>query len=1249
MKTTSGVVAALLLVLGLSRMANLSSTPEGRSTLTSGRAEEKAGAAKPKAPNERAAGCDAIYGRLARFIDPASDPKGRVKAPDSCYESQPPALPQHLRAFSDVRFAIAVVPNPVSTHLSLMFDRMIESIQHAAQDEGYSYDSSWFPWENRNKDYARLQDEELAGAERGARESQPGVIAFRRSTEQGDQPGDPFRRGLVIFVTSEQPTGGLTDRQFANALDWMQTFQAGPLKELRIVGPTFSGSLPSLAADVDGYLKRTGWTTPVRLMISSGTVSSGPDYTAFQTWVANRAHKDSQDQFWTAMENDSLMLHRFCEYLSDQHYRSDRIAILSEDETAFGGARRITEMPTVPCPGAYRMYYPRDIAILRSAYQKQSIFSSKSASGSNAPPTTLRGDLSEPDSGGHDTVRSYSGDLTPLAQESVLLDIRNRLGDKKIEFVIVRSTNSLDQIFLSQFLRRSYPAGRVVIDGADLLFSRGDEARSLRGVMILSTYPLLPWAPEWTSSQADQGYRTFGQDAAEGMYVAARGVFSSGKKLQVANYAPPAWAKSDNGAGDARPPTWLTVVARGRLWPVAALTSIGSGSFRSILPAGSERNIENAGGRANVLWIPPSMWLFISILTLWCALHSYFCSTGSILGWPRARTNFAPIPRPQQPALIALGTLLIVMIAVVCAAASGLFWQPNGDPFASHGAEWELTIALGAIALAAIAGCARNYSINEFSSAQVEHGGMRLRVLRFVSASLAVVCLAVFAYVHLGLVHGLNGATALPSYWRSMNLSSGVSGLLPQALMIAGAYLWFWCNLRGLAHFGDDRPVLPSAEDFGGSVPMPMFDRENTGRKIEAAAVPLSRTYLLTLVFTLAGSVILCQLALSGSGIRTLGERSFGNLILYSLYALIAVILADGIQIWRTWNQLRELLLDLDRLRLRRTIRALDGFRSGSLWTMTGNVLEQRYRLFSFQFESLRHLQNATEEWTPKTASELKCREDVRTALIRCREDAHAFADWYVALRTQSKPAAAPVVSVRVAAASAGQAGLTADSDEAPRENSISAQPPQQMPVAAGSPNCLDFLNAFQTGVARAGATAAIKILIPAWMSETESLICRCSGGDGESGGKGKDETIPLPKEPHVRAAEEFFVLPYLGFIQNILGRIHTMALGSLWLFIACALATASYPFDPMNVLGGIFVGVFVLYGGLIVFVYSQMSRDATLSHITNTTPGELGSEFWGRVFGLGIGPLIALLTALFPPIADFLFSWLAPTTNALK
>jgi hypothetical protein len=107
--------------------------------------------------------------------------------------------------------------------------------------------------------------------------------------------------------------------------------------------------------------------------------------------------------------------------------------------------------------------------------------------------------------------------------------------------------------------------------------------------------------------------------------------------------------------------------------------------------------------------------------------------------------------------------------------------------------------------------------------------------------------------------------------------------------------------------------------------------------------------------------------------------------------------------------------------------------------------------------------------------------------------------------------------------------------------------------------------------------------------------------------------------------------------------------LGSLWLFVAATLAVSSYPFDPLPVLGGIFLVVFTIVGSTMILIYAQMHRDATLSYITGSEPGELGGEFWRQLFTFGIGPLLGLLTTLFPSITDFVVSWLQPSSQAIK
>ncbi len=931
---------------------------------------------------------------------------------------------------------------------------------------------------------------------------------------------------------------------------------------------------------------------------------------------------------------------------------SRKVAILSEDETAFGNVSKHAKdapdplscdtgssVKAVALP--VNLYYPRDIASLRSAYEQQSIFAAgKQQSG--APATSLRGELSEPVSSEHDTVRTYGGQLTPLAQEAALFGITNLLDSKRIEFVIVRSTSSLDQLFLSEFLRRSYPSGRVVIDGADLLFRRGTEGASLRGVMLLSPYPLLSWTPDTIApihGSRRRSYRVFAEDLSEGVYIAGRQLFEqlpdAQRAVPINDYGSPKSSETNEHAAEAdhRPATWVTVVGHRQFWPIAVLNEAtevdtaedgktvgyGPGDF-SLLhpelpdPVASTNSAAVSATRGAVLPGEMSALLtFCAVLGMW---HFYCCWSGSLFRPPRLRAYFAPIPRVQHPTLIFIGGLLLGLLAVT------LFFAVTLGSRVLVPA-WVLGIYFGVftIFISGFLGCLGNYRLPVISGERHPRDLAlirRWRIIFCVSWFPVIAGLAWLRYAYL--TSHLTAANSFPAFWRSIFLRSGVSPLLPQVVLIAGVYAWFWFNLHGLALFGDDRPILPRVDDLP-AVPVAadrkeeehgehsrmvkmfrVFSREGAGDNIERNALPLSRGYALSVALFLAVSLLVLRGALGDHSLRSLGDHRFGTVIFYAVGFCMALILADTLQLLNTWSQLRQLLIFLDRLRLRRTFSQLRGLYGGSVWKLSGNVLEERYRLISRQFESLRHLQNLLNNWTATNAAEAQNKQIVIEQLAQCDQQGRTFATWYVDL-------------------------LDDDVKDADKEYNIK-------PLAE-----------FQEMLAATAGCVFQHILLPEWQSETQSLI-RCPDGSDKGNDGGAPGSCPAP---HIRAAEEFVVLPYLGFIQNTLGRVRTIAFSIVSLFVAATVGVSCYPFDPLPVIGAVFLILFALVGFAMIFTYAEMSRDATLSHIANTNPGELGLDFFVKMATFGIGPLLGLLTTLFPSLTDFIVSFLQPGVQAFK
>jgi len=269
---------------------------------------------------------------------------------------------------------------------------------------------------------------------------------------------------------------------------------------------------------------------------------------------------------------------------------------------------------------------------------------------------------------------------------------------------------------------------------------------------------------------------------------------------------------------------------------------------------------------------------------------------------------------------------------------------------------------------------------------------------------------------------------------------------------------------------------------------------------------------------------------------------------------------------------------------------------------MSGNVLDVRYKLLSRQLECLTHLQAFLSRFDPPSSE----------------DEQEAFAGVPNCL--------ASVKASRAAGARFGRWYSKNYND----------------PKAGG----LAGFKEFQKQIAETTGVVLSELLIPVSRLEKHSLI-QVDPGDRRSDDR-RQGPAPSANEL-IRNAEELVCLTYLGFAQNLLGRIRTIVLGGVCLFVAASIAISSYPFDPRPVLSGVLLVLFVAFGGVVVFAYADMHRDATLSHVTNTNPGELGSEFWFKLLGYGAAPLLGLITQIFPEWSGFLFSWLQPGLSSLK
>ncbi|MBV8674884.1 MAG: hypothetical protein JOZ33_15760, partial [Acidobacteriaceae bacterium] len=510
---------------------------------------------------------------------------------------------------------IALVPDPVHTHLSLVFDRNIDAIQQALQDRtselasGWIYTNQWLPWDpvpyQTSQDPVARTNIHVFDANR---ECAPGFLLFRRNRFQSNVVQDKF---LVVFLVGESPTSGiLRQDQFINAMRGWRAIEhrdsevSAPI--LRILGPTFSASLGTLDTLLQSQNCKAASADPAgcfdRAQVISGSVATSRNLILRSGNFAGLKAAN----FLSMNESSAAIQEMLVNYFGkEQHLSPEEIAFVSEDETPFGNLLSSMLHPRNPgiavssgAPEARPLlfHYPREISQLRNAYEKNSIFSRQSGQQSSTAQTQQDLTLSLEDRHEQeDSVPSFSSTQSPVSEESVLSEMTRAMDRQRIRIAVINGTDVLDVIFVARYLSHSLPNLCVVLLNTDLLFDRSPDVSYFRGMLLANTYPLIPDNIQWTGrflhwpgNRADHPSpfgaflpdRTFPSFETTGVYNAVRllelapfeGTPAGDNTLQLRSRKPLWLAEySDPFRGGPHPPLWLSAVGRGGFWPVALL------------------------------------------------------------------------------------------------------------------------------------------------------------------------------------------------------------------------------------------------------------------------------------------------------------------------------------------------------------------------------------------------------------------------------------------------------------------------------------------------------------------------------------------------------------------------------------------------------------------------------------------------------------------------------------------------------
>jgi hypothetical protein len=1269
--------AFLALILAISGILSVSN-PAGRAPARPQADSSKSGAA---ASNPQAAADkyqDTLDSAIERFCKPFGDPSDTSsgKPFTGCENSQ---------------FLIAILPDPVHTHLALYFDRSVEAIQQAAQRRGYLLDSAILPWDRTSTSGDSDPDKRrVALEERKLTENKPGLLIFRppsppnpnSSEAPANTPEKPVGP-LFVLVVGERPTSGINREQFRSALfsmsskSWDQTnvFRAAPL---RILGPTFSGSLPSLYNELEAAGKAFN---PIRTYIYSGSVTAAESIERFQSQLAHgRALHDAH--FATFQENDSFILDRFIRFIQQQHYQLRDIAVLSEDETVYGAEGKPTKATIAPKSEGGNLtvlHFPREISYFRSEYQKENIGQTATDAKSTAQ-TTLTLDLSET---GMDSIKVFAGSQTAASQEAVMIGIITELQKHHIEFTFLFATDPLDELFLARYIRNGFPQGRVVISTPDLLFAR-DPDPLLRGVLGVSSYALVPGLndqlcqqQQTTSSHED---RLFVSTSSIGTFNAMLGLLSfsppksdresatidsADDDVPVAPYeaysSPIPNGTLFNGATcESKPYVWLSVLGRDGFWPIASFRPPQSGATHSTLrnsaityPDQDESDDKSANST-------PGTWkIAYCICVLMMILHAVFTCTSSTLSTFEASAQFASARKPREIWIISFGALALstALLVLLCARSPVEHWK----------GAWPLTLLLWVPFFVFV-----GVMTWGFSSVR-EQGTVAtgfLAIVAFVAFVLFMLAKNAFVGVHM--------------YWpsRLVNLDSGVSPVLPVLLLLAAVYWWGWQSLRGIALVDQRRPRLPACKDLAkAGLHLDAYHISDVeGDELRNTAHPFSFQWQVLIPVLVLFAVALTVLDLRHP-IQTVEGIFYDVSYSLLLFLMVAAFLGCLLKLIRTWTECRQILGGLDRLPLRHAFGRMKRLSWHSMWNPGGSTLRETYKLMSRVLETAIRLEPLLPKPPASAAAPPSSSGSAAPPPFSSQPP----------VQPPAQPSPVPPLSNDMESASNEVAFTLSVSAKLYKQYAAIVQgleePDDSMDTCADfgqpkgpwwprhkrqqklMPSLEDGIEELQKRMARSAAAILVDPVKGFWAKDLSpsvsdpNVICSSKDDDKKSKDASSDSSSESDKKsdddnysdsykclPVLRVlAEEYVALIYVNFLVSVLLRLRTLVMCAAGMYVFIVLAINTYPFEPHLALQSMAVLMLIALGIAVGAVYAQMHRDNILSRLTSSKPGELGWDFWLKLVSAGAIPVFSLLASQFPSIRQFLFSWLEPALQAVK
>ena len=782
-----------------------------------------------------------------------------------------------------IQYIIATVPDPLHTRLALATDSSLETIEKAAVESHWEFAAQWLPWydsadasekdaEKRRKQRALIKEQE----------SQPGLLVFRQGAISGGAGANKsadshFENNLLfVFLIGETPTTGINGVAFRIARAYMRALGDAP--EVRIAGPSFSGSYYSLSQLIEGDHIRVNQQQvqrappSPRYIVRTGSATSVDGADALK-------HTPRVDIRVNGIGENSKDHTRHFESVRDElGINSRQTAILAEDDTAF--SRQFGRSPDKKGRSQETLVlrFPRDISHLRNVYQD-----ANSKAGQQGAPSSVEFSLKDTENG-EDTVPTFSAAQTPLEQNSVLEYIISELRASRIRLVELAATNVLDALFLAEVLRLQCPDIRLLVDQPDLLFVKAAQAEPLEGVLAISSYPLFPGARHWSLDQTGSQKPIHESSTAEALYNAV------GSFLLVPNQSPILndylWDQND------RPQTWLLELSRHGFAPVRLLQDQD--------PSWYYRNSATVSQASFMLPVPSVLWFFFT--STFAAISLLFCFWITRLNRDRYLLVASLVATDGRHIVDSYRLMFLFFSLLILAVAQAILYIPLLIGAAPN------TLGDRLFHLLSITGIAVPF-------------GFAVWLLKPIFAAPRVT-MARYAYAAFGLVFALlvpglwylscarpEGHTGFFLSMRALEMHVGPSPSLPILLLLVALLVFSVSHLLRFYFLMGQRPRLFTAA----------IDRFSKGKlrncrrsmnRILASPMDLSPGRQAAIACALAAAFAFLDLLLTvHAKLSSIEGRVYDTITLLLLSMVVAAIVLTACQMKQCWRSLQQILI----------------------------------------------------------------------------------------------------------------------------------------------------------------------------------------------------------------------------------------------------------------------------------------------------------------------------------------------------